>query len=434
MASRLNLARVGAAVLGASVALVLSAALPASAAGPAQNESGLPSAHDDIAGTQITMDYTGANGKPVESVVPPTLIGLRLDNGEVLHTYCLQLTVDLKNDVTLTRVPWNSFPNNASGFNAHNKQINWILHNSYPQITDLTALSKAAGLPDTISSQDAIAGTQAAIWNLTDGATITQQATHPGAKIADADINGLFKYLTGSANVGMDQPSGTPTADPTLSLSPKTTNPLAGQAGGKIGPFTVSTNLTGVELTSSLPNGVTLVDGNGATLDAAKVVNGTKVYFNVPAGQASGEASFTMSSSATIGELFVGTADGQRDGAPQTQGARSNCSPDKVTQSVIAAETSVAQTVSVQWAAGVVTSTTTTAPTTTTKPTSTSTTTESTTTAPAVAAPSTTNTSGGSSLPFTGVSLIVPIALAVVLIGGGATFLLLQRRKRAAQH
>jgi hypothetical protein len=38
----------------------------------------------------------------------------------------------------------------------------------------------------------------------------------------------------------------------------------------------------------------------------------------------------------------------------------------------------------------------------------------------------------GSSLPFTGVNVLAPVGLAVVLIAAGGTFLLLQRRRKRA--
>jgi TQXA domain-containing protein len=421
MASRLNLARLGAAVLGAATALVLSAALPANADSAPSPSSTATVNGDDIAGTPLNLDYTDGHGKNGTHQVTPVLIGLKLADGTVVHTYCIELNVELNPKVPMKEAGWDAYPDANSLFNKNNTEINWILHHSFPQVSDLSALSRTAGLGDTISKADAIAGTQAAIWHYSDGANL--------AGGADADITGLFKYLTGSANAGQAQPTGSNgTADPKLSIDP--TTEMAGAAGDKIGPFTVSTNMTGLELASQVPSGVTLVDGDGNTLDPAKITNGTKVYFKVPAGAASGAGSFTLSSPDTIGELFVGTSTGQSNGGLQTHGARSNCAPQILTQSLIIAQTSVSATAKANWAAGVVTSSTTPSTGATTPVTSTTSSTPA-VVAPTSTTPAVTNTANSSSLPFTGVSLFAPIALAIVLIGGGGTFLLLQRRKKA---
>lgn len=427
MASRLNLPRLGAAVLGASAALLLSVALPANAAPgqtPAPVVGHMDGAADEV-GTSVTMDYTD-NGKQVENKVPTVLFGLLLKDGTLLHTYCGQLTVGLQRGIPLVRTDWGNYPDPSSPFETNDRQINWVLHHSYPQVTDLGALSKAAGLPDTISKADAIGATQAAIWSFSDNGTLAK---------ADADITGLYRYLTGGANTGLDEPTNASDlpAKPTLSVTPGSAAP--GQAGGKIGPFTVHTNVPaddGLEMSATLPAGVTLTDTSGNTIDPKKIADGTQFFVNVPAGTPSGQGSITLSTPDSVGELFVGTSNGQDDGQPQHFGAHPNCSPPLRDQAQMVAETSVTATAKFQWVAqSQGTGTTTTTPTSATTTTPTGSTTATTTSPAAVAAPTTTNTSGGSNLPFTGVSLVVPLGLAILLIGGGVTFLLLQRRRRA---
>lgn len=421
MASRLNLPRLGAAVLGASTALLLSVALPANA-DPAPPSNTPVVGHMDGAadqvGTPVVMDYTD-NGRNVERQVPTVLFGLLLKDGTLLHTYCDELTVMLNRAIPMHKTGWGDFPNPDSPFSKNNKQINWILHNSYPQLSSFAALGKAAGLPDTISKADAIAATQAAIWHFSDNGALAK---------ADSDITGLYHYLTGAANIGMAEPDGSQNlpANPKLSITPD--KAVAGQAGSKIGPFTVNTNIVGtdgLELTSSLPAGVTLTDTKGAVLDPKKIVNGTQFYVNVPAGTPAGSGSFTLSTPATIGMLFVGTDNGLDNGQPQKFGAHPNCGQQLKTQTQIVAATSVTDSAAFSWS-GQAQATGGSTP----SPTPGGTPTSSPTTSPAAAAAGS-HTGGGSNLAFTGVSLIAPIGLAIVLIGGGGTFLLLQRRRRA---
>ncbi|HEX3787497.1 MAG TPA: thioester domain-containing protein [Pseudonocardiaceae bacterium] len=436
MASRLNLARMGAAVLGATTALMLSVALPANAAsthGDSNASGGAGTSatvapQSDIWGGKV-MESFPENGKNQSESAQTALIALKLANGKLAYTYCVELTVSLKNG-TMQQTGWDSYPDKSAPFNTNNTKINWILHHSYPVVQDLGALATSAGVSGKLSSTDAITATQAAIWHYSDNATL-------GLSSADAAVGALYKYLTGSQNVGQAQPAGSDTANgtPTLSLNP--TTDLAGNSGDKIGPFTVSTNFSQVELNAELPTGVALTDASGTKIDTSKVANGTKIYFDVPAGTASGYASLTLSTPDTIGELFVGTAGTDNSGGRpqlQTHGQKANCSPTVSTQSLIIAQAPLSATAKVNWVASVASPSTTPTPGTTTAPsTSTSTTPATTSTTPAVVAPTTTDTittgGGSGSLPFTGVSIIVPAALAVVLIGAGGGFLLLQRRR-----
>ena len=67
---------------------------------------------------------------------------------------------------------WSAVPHLQA--RAHEVEVDWILRNSYPILstTTLSARLRAAGYPlggRNISEHEAIAGTQAAIWNLTNG-------------------------------------------------------------------------------------------------------------------------------------------------------------------------------------------------------------------------------------------------------------------------
>lgn len=410
MASRLNLARIGALVLGASAALMI-AAVPASA---------------DTPTTTATVDSTATATTPGGNVVlkggqtvDAKLLALKAADGSEILTYCVDIKVGEGHDgTTMTQVPWTSYPDQSAPFNKNEGQINWVLHNSYPTL-DVAALSKVAGTPTTLSKDEAVEGTQAAIWHFSDG-------TDLAAKGNDANVTALYDYLVKNA---VDLPQ--PPADPTLTLnSPDSTS---GNPGDKIGPFTVDTNLQLLALTSQVPSGVKVeaVDASGNAVDPNKIVNGTKVYFDVPSGTDPGHGTFTVQGDLQIGQLFVGPD--VVDASHKPGGVKQNCKSPKYQSLIVAESSSKSVTGSASWVVAPPTTTTTAPPTTTT------TTTAPTTTTTAVVAPTTTdtapsvvNTAGSKPLPYTGVNVLLPVLIAVVLIGAGGAFLLVQRRRKGA--
>lgn len=418
MASRLRLARLGAAVLGASVALMVGA-LPASADSPNLSITG--TVNGGVRGDDVVMDF--ADHGPVRPhQVQVWLENLRLSDGTVVRTYCAELTVELDSAVGMIEVPWNKYPDPNSPFNKNNTAINWVLHHSYPFVGDLGALGKAAGATTPLTVQQALAGTQAAIWHYSDDATLDKSQVNDAA--ANANITALYDYLTGSSNTGLSQPSTQP-ASPSVTVSPKSAK---GTAPGEIGPFTVSSNL-GTPLTvdtSGLPAGAKLTDGKGNAIDLAKVADGTKFYFDIPSKSKAGDAWVKVEGDLQVGRLFIGNDENKNElnlpFGKEHGNAHSNCA--KPTQSLIVAQsTPAADTANVSWTPATTTSTTT-QPTSTTQPT---------TSAPVVAPTTTTppqvkNT--GNELPNTGVDIIAPVALGIVLIGAGGAFLIFQRRRK----
>ncbi|MBO0839732.1 MAG: thioester domain-containing protein [Sciscionella sp.] len=408
MKTRLLRAGIGASIIGASVAIAV-AMLPANAdpatgtVDPAQDQDGL------------VVNMAG------EGHVPTVLFGLKLNNGNDLHTYCVELTTsqDPKHP-NMTEVPWNAYPNASSAFNKNRDKINWVLHNSYPDVQDLAALSAKTHRP--LTAQEAIAGTQAAIWHYSDGATLQRNAVPSGGG-KSADVYALYRYLTGKDNVGI--PDEPPAA---LSISPES---QTGKSGDKIGPFIVSTTAKSIDLTSKFPAGVTLVDENGKNVKSSDIANGTKIYFKVPANSADGDGSFTLNANATVdtGRLFIGSDN-----------------KDHPTQSQIVAtanETSLSATGKAHWTAAPVSTTTgtpTSPPTTTSAaPTSVSSAPVAPTaprTTPSTTAPSTpavANASNNSNLPNTGASILGPTVLGIALVFGGGLLVFLQRRRRGGR-
>lgn len=400
MASRLKLARAGAAVAGASIALALSAAIPATADPATGKVDG------------YTDGYHVNVGDGDYADLDTNLIGFQLADGTKLQMYCVEIDTRIDEKHDMVEKPWDSFPNADSPFHKNRAQINWVLHKGYP-VVSVDALTKlltdqGVKLTDTIDEKEAITATQAAIWHFSDGKNLNETNPFPTAKgLADskADVVALYKYLTGKDNVGIgDQPT------PALAVSP---TDLAGAAGGRVGPFTVSTTGEIDKLTSKLPAGVKITDANGKELTADQIKDGTQLFLDVPQDTKEGAGTFELTATASIdtGRLFVGK----------------NYSEGNKTQSLIVAKAETSEIVASaggRWTEFVPpttsTTTTTTSPTTTTPPTTTSTT----------PAPQPKNTAGG--LASTGASIFAPIVIGVVLVGAGIGALFFQRHRKRA--
>lgn len=373
-------ARRWAALMLGSAAVLLVTALPAAAG---------------TTGTFIGSVAGGTSVKIGGQQTRTSLLGLRLEDGTQLETYCVELDVRAQANATLAESPWSEYPDRGEQFNVHPEKVLWILHNSFPTV-DLPALSEKAGAE--LDKQEAIAGTQAAIWHLSNGANL--DSDNP------ADIKALYAYLIGPANVGVtEQPAVS------LSITPETADEM--QAGKLAGPFTLHTTAHEVELTVEGPDGVTIVDADGKPL--ADVADGTKFWLSAPDGDKTGEATVKASAQAEVqkGRLFVGVNN-----------------KDKPTQTLIVAsntKTKAKAEAEAKWVEKVIPTTTTT----TTESSSTETQPPATTTTPSNAFTETTTAppAQGGSLPNTGASILQPLGIAMLLLGAGIGLLLLQRRR-----
>jgi TQXA domain-containing protein len=423
MASRLNLARAGAAVLGVS-AVLLVGTLPATAATPRAHPSATTV-------TKVTIDggHNGVNDKDWGSVdlvglskAPTALLALKPDGGgDDVYAYCVQIGIDEGGQGTVMRqAPWTDYPDPNASFNSDSGKVNWILHNSFPTAA-LSDLSLAAKTPTTLSAVEAVEGTQAAIWHFSDNTELD-----PHSHRNDANMVALYQYLVANA-VELPQPPD----NPTLSIaSPSKTT---GDTGTEIGPFVVNTNLQLIQLTQrQVPAGVTLkvVDAAGNNVDPNKIVDGTKVFFEVPKGASPGDGSFTVSGGLQVGQMFVGEDVAQAAAKPG--GVKQNCKKASIQTLILAQSAMLSAQGNAKWVAPPPPTTTTTATPTTTTTTAAPTSTSPGVTPPTSTTPGVTNVAGSGPLPFTGVNVLAPVVLSVVLIGAGGGFLLVQRRRKRA--
>ncbi|MFE0699887.1 LAETG motif-containing sortase-dependent surface protein [Streptomyces sp. NPDC058872] len=218
------------------------------------------------------------------------LFTMQVEGGGTLQTYCIDLRTEAKHDFDYKEVGWSesSLHNNENA-----GKILWILENAYPKFS---AEALGAKLGVDLSKDEAAAGTQAAIWTFSDDVKATPKSS---------DAAKLTKFLLKEA-VKLEEPEAS------LSLAPST---VAGKAGEKLGPITVTTNAEKAKLQAApgAPAGVQVVDKDGKPVTEAK--NGDQVYFDVPAGTADGTAELTAEATTkvSLGRAFVSI-----DGPSQT--------------------------------------------------------------------------------------------------------------------
>ncbi|MEV4424149.1 LAETG motif-containing sortase-dependent surface protein [Streptomyces sp. NPDC053792] len=236
----------------------------------------------DGGGVEIT-EYPGTPQEKKYSV-GGGVFTMKVDGGGTLQTYCIDLRTEAVHDFTYKEVGWSE---SSLHDNEDAGKILWILENAYPKFST-EALGAKLGVD--LSKDEAAAGTQAAIWTFSDDVKATPNS---------ADAAKLTEYLLKGA-VKLDEPKAS------LSLSPST---VAGKAGEKLGPITVTTNAESakVQAAPGAPAGVQVVDKDGKPVTDAK--NGDQVYLDVPAGTADGTAELTAEATTkvSLGRAFVST-------------------------------------------------------------------------------------------------------------------------------
>ncbi|MGW7596110.1 thioester domain-containing protein, partial [Streptomyces rubiginosohelvolus] len=229
------------------------------------------------------------NGK--DQQVGAGLFEMSVDNGGSIQTYCIDLHNPTQSKAKYEEKSWaeTSLANNPNA-----GKINWVLQNSYPQVNDLGALAKKAGIDGTLTEKTAAAGTQVAIWRFSDKADVDA---------ADPQAEKLADYLEKSAQ-NLQEPKAS------LSLDPPA---VSGKAGERLGPVKVHTNADSVTLApgTGSAGGVKLVDKSGKTITSA--ADGGEVYFDVPEGAADGSATLTAQAATKVpvGRAFASATKSQ---------------------------------------------------------------------------------------------------------------------------
>ncbi|ASU86384.1 TQXA domain-containing protein [Nocardiopsis gilva YIM 90087] len=249
--------------------------------------------------------------------VRPSLFNLKLEGGETLQTYCIDYETQIIGGAKYEENEWANYP--GKGDFADPAKVHWILQNSYPTV-GVQAVAEKSGVAG-LTKEQAVAGTQAAIWHFSNGTKLDESNPRN-----DASAIALYEYLVKNAKA-IEQP------EPTLTITPKS---VEGKAGETIGEFKVETSAESLELDLTAPDGVELVDlETGKPVE--KVADGGSFGVKVPEDAKPGEATVSASTTAEVkaGRLFKGV-EGQ-----------------KATQTLITAkssEISVTDEVAVKWA------------------------------------------------------------------------------------
>lgn len=227
---------------------------------------------------RVTIEATG-------QTYAAGLFSMDVKSGGSIQTYCIDFHTNAINGEDYDEVGWDqsSLHNNPDA-----GKIRWILQNSYPQVNDLGDLAKKAGA-GKLTPRTAAAATQAAIWHFSDKVEATP---------VNRDAAKLTQYLERNAG-DLSEPSAS------LSLSPSS---VAGKAGQRLGPITVDTNADSatVSLAPGAPAGVKIVDKDGKAVSGVNKGD-SKFWLDVPAGTADGAAEVNVQANTTvpIGRAFV---------------------------------------------------------------------------------------------------------------------------------
>ncbi|MFE7645608.1 Cys-Gln thioester bond-forming surface protein [Streptomyces phaeoluteigriseus] len=266
----------GALVSGLVAAGVLVSAGTAVADTAAQTQGGATATIGGLKtyGAAVLHDESG------DQEVSAGLFEMSVDGGGTLHTYCVDLHNPTQKDAKYQETPWSG---TSLGVNKDAGRIRWILQNSYPQVNNLAALAKKAGIAGGgLTQQDAAAGTQVAIWRYSDGADV--DAVDPQAeRLADYLQKAARAVAEPQASLTLDGPA------------------VSGHPGELLGPVTVRTGASAVTVTPPLDaatTGVRIVGKDGEPVTSAR--DGSELFFDVPVGTAAGAAELTVQASTTV--------------------------------------------------------------------------------------------------------------------------------------
>ncbi|WP_171053080.1 TQXA domain-containing protein [Streptomyces marianii] len=265
----------------------LASAGPAVAEDIPEHQGGVSATLDGL----TTFDRAVLHDGGQRHELPAGLFEMTVDGGGRLKTYCIDVHNPTQEQAKYLETPWDQ---TSLGANSGAGKIRWILQHSYPQVDDLTALAERAGT-GPLTERTAAAGTQVAIWRYSDGAEV--EALDPAAEQ-------LADWLEKKAE-NVEEPRAS------LSLEP---NAVSGKAGGRLGPITVRTDADRVSVTppaDSAASGVIVTDEAGKPVTTA--VDGSRLYFDVPAGATDGTAALSLQATTNVpvGRAFSGVTKSQ---------------------------------------------------------------------------------------------------------------------------
>ncbi|MEV6260415.1 LAETG motif-containing sortase-dependent surface protein [Streptomyces sp. NPDC051784] len=270
---------------GTLVGATAATAAPADEAG--QHQGGATAVLDGLKTWDSAVLHDGDKTKEL----PAGLFELDVDGGGQLKTYCIDIHNPTQERAKYLETPWDQ---TSLGANENAGKIRWILQHSYPQVDDLAALAGEAG-SGPLTAKTAAAGTQVAIWRFSDKAEVEAKDEH-AEKLAD--------WLEKSAQ-SLAEPKASVALEPAA---------VSGKAGERVGPVTVRTDAGQVSVTppaDAAAGGVKVTDKDGKPVTEA--TDGTGLYFDIPEGAADGSSSLTVqaNTSVPVGRVFAGLTKSQ---------------------------------------------------------------------------------------------------------------------------
>ncbi|MEW2579945.1 Cys-Gln thioester bond-forming surface protein [Streptomyces syringium] len=176
--TRRGAARLTAVALASTLVVTgaIAAAIPAAADEAPQHAGGVSASLGRItAGSEAVVRDARKTGS-----VQAGLFEMKVDGGGTLQTYCVDIRTNTVEGARYKETGWSE---SSLHGNKDAGRIRWILQHSYPQVNDLAALAKDAG-SGPLDANTAAAGTQVAIWRYSDH--IKVDARNPAAqKLAD---------------------------------------------------------------------------------------------------------------------------------------------------------------------------------------------------------------------------------------------------------
>ena len=193
------------------------------------------------------------------------MLGIDFGDGQSKTVYCIQINVGLQGDKDHQERSWDDIDVEDLPL------VLGVLLNGYSNGADNAAeLIEAAGVAgdfgDYSERQVAYAGTQAAIWALTDDWEIGDDPTGGGEGVDNA-VAGIQAYLLENS-----EPIDEPSVEPEVSVD----NDEAVLEGSVVGPFTIHTNYGSIAFQQ--PEGATVVDENGD--EVGEFTDGQQVWID----------------------------------------------------------------------------------------------------------------------------------------------------------
>ncbi|GAA3201025.1 thioester domain-containing protein [Dactylosporangium siamense] len=265
-----------------------------------------------VAGTQIYLDdpkspaaikvinSKNTSHNPLGNLTGAPRLQIKVGDAAPVLAYCIDFSREIKIN-TYVESSWGD-NKNPTPSKEELGQVRWVLTHSIPTVgvdgvLAAAKVTKPAGASAELLEKLVYAGTQSAIWTLTDGDIFALRGDNEGLNTGNTldeykIIVAVSEYLVKAAKSPSEDPK------PKLEINPAT---LTGEAGKKIGPFTIASGGGTATLTAT---GGKLVDADGKPVTT--LPDGGKFWVLADAaGTVNIEAS--GSGSVPIGRMFVTT-------------------------------------------------------------------------------------------------------------------------------